>query len=148
MRIQLFLAWILSSNSWFCNPFVAFRGNNYAFLHEDPPCMQRGSMELVDLTIFGQLSVEIAANSPKSTLLGNFCSVILAISWFPDEIWPIQSTLGPRWSTDVHGWIESAIFSLGYHVGPLWSMGGLNRPYCRVSNFWSICYSGLFRISS
>ncbi len=52
--------------------------------------------EPVDLTIFVELSVEIAVTPPKSTLLSNFCSVF-AISCVPDEISPIQFTRGLPW---------------------------------------------------
>ncbi len=43
---------------------------------------------------FGELSVEMAATPPKLTLLSNFCSATLTVSWVLDEIWPIKKFRG------------------------------------------------------
>ncbi len=58
----------------------------------------RESTEVHGFPIFGELSIETAATPPNSTLLSNLCSATLAISWVPDEIWPIQITRGPPWT--------------------------------------------------
>ncbi len=62
---------------------------------------QRESTEVNGVQIlanFNFKSVATAPTPPNGTPLSNFCSAILAVSWVPDEMWPIQITRGPPWT--------------------------------------------------
>ncbi len=60
----------------------------------------RESKEVHGFPTFGELSVEIAAIQPNSTLLSNFCSAALAISRVLDEIWQkVAQKGGIRWGS-------------------------------------------------